>query len=160
MHPCHARGLSVAGDSAPANPALLPSEPLLTSRWSAGWEEYREALLARPDAIELPLEQIERGRAYVAERRGEVAGFSVVLPRQDGDADLDGLFVEPVMWKRGIGRRLIQEAQCLAASEGAKSLYVVANPRARGFYAACAFELIGQNDTRFGVGLTMRKRLA
>ena len=86
----------------------------------SGWEEYREALLARPDAIELSLEQIEGGRAYVAERQGEVAGFSVVLPRQDGDADLDGLFVEPVMWKRGIGRRLIQEAECLTASEGAK----------------------------------------
>jgi GNAT superfamily N-acetyltransferase len=131
----------------------------LQRRASLMWAEYREALLAHPAAIELPLEEIERGRAYVAERQSEVAGFSVVLPRQDGDADLDGLFVEPVMWKRGIGRRLIQEAERLAASEGAKSLYVVANPRAQGFYAACAFELLGEEDTRFGVGLTMRERL-
>jgi GNAT superfamily N-acetyltransferase len=132
----------------------------LQRRASLVWEEYREALVAHPDAIELPLEPIETGRTYVAVRCGEIVGFSVVLPRRDGDADLDGLFVEPTFWKQGIGRRLIREAERLAASEGAASLCVVANPRAQGFYAACAFELVGEESTRFGVGLTMRKRLA
>ena len=39
------------------------------------WEEYREMLLAHPDAIELPLEQIKAGRVFVAERRGKNPGL-------------------------------------------------------------------------------------
>lgn len=131
----------------------------LQRRASLVWEEYREALLAHPDAIVLPLEQIESGRTYVAERDGQLLGFSVVLPRPDADAELDGLFVEPLFWKQGIGRRLVLEAERLAASDGAKFLYVVGNPKARGFYESCHFELIGEEQTRFGVGLTMRKLL-
>ena len=44
------------------------------------WEEDRDALLAHPDAIELPLEQITDGRTIVAESVGELLGFAVVLP--------------------------------------------------------------------------------
>jgi GNAT superfamily N-acetyltransferase len=131
----------------------------LQRRASLMWEEYRRDLLAAPDAIELPLEQIEAGRAYVAELGGKPVGFFVVLPRADGDAELDGLFVEPVMWGRGIGRLLVREACHFATSEGASWLCVVGNPRAQGFYAACDFELEGEENTRFGVGLVMRKRI-
>jgi GNAT superfamily N-acetyltransferase len=130
-------------------------------QWRASLEptEYREALLAHPDAITLPLEQIETGRTFVAEREGEVLGFSVVLAKPDGDAELDGLFVEPFAWKQGIGRMLVEEAGRFAVSEGAQSLHVLANPTALGFYEACDFELIGEQGTRFGVGFVMRKRL-
>ena len=131
-------------------------------QWRASlvWEEYREALLAHPDAIELPLEHLDAGHTYVAERSGQILGFSVVLPRPDGDADLDGLFVEPAIWKHGAGRRLLQQAERLAASRGSEWLYVVANPRAHGFYQACGFAQLGEEQTRFGWGLTMRKRVS
>ena len=131
-------------------------------QWRASlvWEEYREALLAHPDAIELPLEHLDAGHTYVAERSGQILGFSVVLPRPDGDADLDGLFVEPAIWKHGAGRRLLQKAERLAASRGSEWLYVIANPRARGFYQACGFAQLGEEQTRFGRGLTMRKRVS
>jgi GNAT superfamily N-acetyltransferase len=132
----------------------------LQRRASLVYEEYREALLAHPDAIELPLEQIENAWTYVAELAGEISGFSVVLPRPDGDAELDGLFVEPTLWRRGIARCLMQRAEKRAASEGAKSIHVIANPKARDFYTACGFELIGEAQTRFGAGLAMLKRLA
>lgn len=124
------------------------------------WEENREALLAHPDAIALPLEHIDAGRAHVAERFGQILGFSVVLSRPDGDAELDGLFVEPAHWRQGIGRHLVQEAGRLAASEGSALLCVVAHPRTLGFYTACGFDLAGEATTRFGPGLIMRKRLA
>ena len=41
----------------------------------------REALLANPDAIALPLEQIASGQVFVAERDGAIVGFAAVLPR-------------------------------------------------------------------------------
>ena len=125
-----------------------------------GWGEYREELLAHRDAIELPLEHLNAGHTYVAERDGQILGFCVVLPRPDGDADLDGLFVEPAVWGRGIGRRLVQEAECAAASRGAQWLYVIGNPKAQGFYQVCNFERVGVEQTRFGPGVAMRKRLS
>jgi GNAT superfamily N-acetyltransferase len=130
-------------------------------QWRASlvWEEYREALLAHPDAIELPSEQISEGRTLVAVLESTIAGFAVVLPRDDGDADLDGLFVEPDMWRMGIGTRLIREAEALAAREGADSLHVVANPLAEGFYVACGFLKIGEESTHFGAALSMRRPL-
>src|ERR1700674_2411504 len=80
-------------------------------QWRASlmWEEYRDALLAHPDAIALPVEQI--GRTIVAELENKPLGFAVVLPRRDGDADLDGLFVEPANWRAGIGSRLVRAAE-------------------------------------------------
>ena len=131
-------------------------------QWRASlvWEEYRAALLAHPDAIELPLEHLVAGHIYIAERSGQILGFSVVLPRPDGDADLDGLFVEPAIWKHGAGRRLVRQAEHLAASRGSAWLYVIANARARGFYQACGFAQLGEEQTRFGWGLTMRKRVS
>ncbi len=132
----------------------------LQRRASLVWEEYREALLANPDAIELPRDHIESGCTYLAERDGQILGFSVVLTRPDGDAELDGLFVEPSSWKQGTGRRLVQEAEHLAASHGARFLYVIGNPKARGFYQACHFELLGESQTRFGPGLIMRKPIS
>jgi GNAT superfamily N-acetyltransferase len=131
----------------------------LQHRASLAWEEYREVLLANPDAIELPARQIADARVDVAEFRRKPAGFSVVLPRPDGNADLDGLFVEPVLWKRGIGRLLVEAAVSRALLMGATYLYVIANPRALGFYARCRFEEAGETQTRFGAAFVMRRRV-
>ena len=132
----------------------------LQQRASLVWEEYREALLAHPEVFVLPVEQIEEGRALVAERDGKVVGFAVVLLRDDGDAELDGLFVEPDMWRAGIGTRLMRAAEGLAALGGANVLHVIGNPRAKEFYLACGFVLTGEEQTRFGVGLSMSKAIS
>ena len=121
----------------------------LQQRASLVWEEYREALLAHPEVFVLPAEQIEEGRALVAERDGKVVGFAVVLLRDDGDAELDGLFVEPDMWRVGIGTHLMRAAEGLAALGGANVLHVIGNPRAKDFYLACGFLQTGEEQTRF-----------
>lgn len=117
----------------------------------------REALLAHPDAIEVPGEQIAAGSVFVAESDGSIAGFATVLPRSDGDAELDALFVEPTMRRRGIARSLVNHCCEVARSEGAAFLHVVGNPHAQDFYLACGFHPTGMADTRFGPGLLMRK---
>lgn len=131
----------------------------LQRRASLVWEEDREALLAHPDAIELPLEQITSGRTVVAESVGELLGFAVVLRRDDGDAELDGLFVEPTQWRLGIGRALVDEAERIARAEGAASLWVTANTRALGFYDSCGFVKVGEVATRFRPAPKMRKTI-
>src|SRR5215469_3547999 len=74
----------------------------------------RYALLANADAIELPIEQIDAGCVFVAEWDGVIAGFSTVLPRDDGQAELDALFVEPTIRRRGIGRLLVEHCVTVA----------------------------------------------
>ncbi|MDY7231844.1 GNAT family N-acetyltransferase [Hyalangium rubrum] len=131
----------------------------LQRRASLVWEDYREALLAHPEAIELPPAQLEAGQVTVAETDGRVLGFSVVLPREDGAAELDGLFVEPEGWGKGVGRGLVADAAARARAAGVRVLHVIANPRAEGFYARCGFERIGETPTRFGPALLMRMTL-
>jgi GNAT superfamily N-acetyltransferase len=80
----------------------------------------RDALLAHPDAIDLPVEQIRKGGVFVAEIAGSIVGFAAILPRQDGDSELDALFVEPDLWRQGIGRALFEHCATAARSVGAK----------------------------------------
>lgn len=119
----------------------------------------REALLANPDAIEVPLEQIAADCVFIAERDGVAAGFAAVVPRPDGGAELDALFVEPHLWKHGIGRRLVDHIAEVARGRTASFLHVIGNPHAEGFYISCGFAVTGTIETRFGVGFTMRRQL-
>jgi GNAT superfamily N-acetyltransferase len=119
----------------------------------------RDALLANPDAIVLPVEQITDGHVFVAERDGVIVGFAAVLPRPDGNAELDALFVDPGLWKRGVGRLLIEHCAGVARGRAARILNVVGNPHAERFYAACGFRATGAVETRFGAGLAMQREL-
>jgi GNAT superfamily N-acetyltransferase len=119
----------------------------------------RDALVANPDAITLPVEQIAAGCVFVAEFDGVVVGFAAVVPRPDGGAELDALFVEPHLWKRGIGRRLVDYVAEVARLRGAGFLHVIGNSHAEGFYVSCGFCRYGIVDTRFGVGLDMRRSI-
>jgi GNAT superfamily N-acetyltransferase len=123
----------------------------LQRRASLELPEYRDHLLANPDAIHLPPAQIANGQVIVAEIEGEIVGFAAVV-----GGELDGLFVEPDLWGGGIGRVLIDAAIHEARNRGL-ALKVIANPRARRFYENCGFSVEGEEQTRFGPGLRMTK---
>jgi GNAT superfamily N-acetyltransferase len=123
----------------------------LQRRASMALPEYREQLEVHPDAIELPAEQIDQGQVIVAELDGRVAGFAALI-----GGELDGLFVEPELWRQGIGTALIEEATHEARRRGL-SLSVTANPGAREFYERCGFLVEGEAQTRFGPALRMSR---
>jgi GNAT superfamily N-acetyltransferase len=123
----------------------------LQRRASLALPEYRAQLEAYPDAIELPAEQIAQGQVIVAEANGQVAGFAVVIC-----GELDGLFVEPELWGRGIGAALVEEATHEARRSGF-TLSVTATPSAREFYEKCGFIFEGEARTRFGPALRMSR---
>lgn len=79
------------------------------------------------------------------------------MPREDGDSELDALFVEPDRWQQGIGRALVDHCANVARTRGSAALHVIGNPHAQRFYGACGFELTGTVQTRFGVRLSMWK---
>jgi len=88
-----------------------------------------------------------------------IVGFAAILARPDGSAELDALFVEPALWKRGVGRLLVDHCAGAARGRASRILHVVGNPHAAGFYAACGFRTTGTVETRFGDGLSMERRL-
>jgi len=139
--------------------AEAPVLEALQRRSSDVWEQYREALAAHPDAIELPQTFIDNGWVRVAvDGTGAPIGFSVVIPGHDGAHELDGLFVEPARMQRGVGRLLIEDAAARAARGGAERLEVTAGP-AEGFYERLGFHRVGAAQTRFGPAVRMRREL-
>ena len=77
----------------PATPADRPALIALMRRASLLWDDTRAVLLANLAIIDVPPEQIEAGQVFLAENAaGDLLGFAVLLPRPDGDAELDGLF--------------------------------------------------------------------
>lgn len=122
-------------------------------------EGDREALLANPDAIDLPIAQIASGDVFVLELSGRIAGFAALQSRPDGEVDLDALFTEPDLRRRGIGRSLVEHCSQVALTRGCRALHVIGNPHAEAFYLSCGFETIGSSETRFGPGLQMKRNL-
>jgi GNAT superfamily N-acetyltransferase len=141
----------------PARASERQALEALQRRASLSNPNDREALLAHPDAIELPLDQIVAGHVFVVEWNGTTAGFAAVVPRDDGNSELDALFVEPDHWKHGFGRLLVEHCASVARTRGSAALHVIGNPHAEGFYRACGFEQIGTTHTRFGMGLLFRR---
>jgi len=139
-------------------PALIEEWALLEDlqrRASLEDGPYRERLIANPDAIALPLEQIERGQIFVAERAGRITGFAAIVANESG-AEIDGLFVDPEFSRQGVGSALVAEAVHDARRKGL-SLTVIASPEAKLFYEKCGFSVEGYADTRFGPALLMSR---
>ena len=134
-----------------ANPDERQQLEDLQRRASLALPEYRAQLEAHPDAIHLAAGKVARGDVFVAELDGRIAGFAAL----DGP-ELDGLFVEPERWGKGIGRALVDEAVHEARRRGL-SLTVLASPGTLGFYEKCGFAVEGEEPTRFGPAIRMSR---
>lgn len=128
----------------------------LQLRASLVWDEYREALLAHPEVIELPDAQLHDGFVRVAELDDRPVGFSVLLPTEaERVYELDGLFVEPDLQRAGVGRALVEDLDLFTPADAV--IEVTANPRAEEFYRKLGFVTIGSAETQFGPALRMRR---
>jgi GNAT superfamily N-acetyltransferase len=131
----------------------------LQRRSSDIWPQYRGQLAAHADAIDLPQTYIDHRWVRVALGDEEAPiGFTIVIPRAGGAYELDGLFVEPSHMYRGVGRALVEDAAQSARENGAACLMVTAGP-ARGFYEKVGFSFVGDDMTRFGPAVRMRRAL-
>lgn len=98
---------------------------------------------------------------YVAEVSGEVIGFLTVGPCRDADADENrtgeiwGIYIAPLHWRKGIGRRLAVKAQEVlefGAYQDATLWVLEQNEPARRFYEALGFRPDGASkELDFGV---------
>ena len=132
----------------------------LHRRSSRVWEEDRAALEAHPDALGVALEAILQRRVRVAVGdMGELLGFSVVADGGPGTCELDDLFVDAHILRRGVGRALVEDAAGRALAEGSRRMTVVAHPRNFPFYESVGFVPGEQAQTRFGPAVRMWREL-
>ncbi|WP_055048559.1 GNAT family N-acetyltransferase [Devosia sp. A16] len=120
----------------------------------------RDALLAHPEAVQVPVDHLTPATACVADDGSAPAGFAIVLPRPDGQAELDGLFVDPALQRLGLGRRLVERARHLAGAMGAGELHVIGHDDALPFYLSMGFVQIGAAETQFGTAPLLCLKLA
>jgi ribosomal protein S18 acetylase RimI-like enzyme len=87
---------------------------------------------------------------------GEVVGFLTLGAARDPDLDVGrtgeiwGIYISPAYWRRGIGKRLAEEAERILKSRGYEDavLWVLEdNQQARRFYEAMGFSLDGESKT-------------
>ena len=132
----------------PARSEELDGLGALKLRASLAWGELTDELNALPAARRVPTEHLPH--VFVAEVAGQVVGYAAVLPRDDGEAELDDLFVAPEAWRQGVGARLMAEAERRATALGGRALHVISHPRAQAFYEACGFQPAGEVTTSLG----------
>lgn len=131
----------------------------LQRRASLVWDEYRDLLLANPDAIDIPVEQFRKRQVRVAWSGDRPIGFSAVTAFDAEICELDGLFVEPAHWRQGTGRALVEDAARLARRRKFRRMEVTANPRAEEFYMKQDFIKYTVTEIRFGSASRMRRIL-
>jgi GNAT superfamily N-acetyltransferase len=91
------------------------------------WEGDSPHLEAHPDSLGVDPEAIVERRVRVAigeERR--LLAFSVVADAGGGIWELEGLFVDPDLMRRGIGGALAEDAAERASAAGQRRMSVVA----------------------------------
>ena len=115
----------------------------------------------------------DSGATCVAEERGAIRGFFIVGACRDSDVDANlvgeiwGIYIAPLHWRKGIGRRLAVKAQEALEFEAYReaTLWVLEqNEPARRFYEALGYRPDGaRKQLNFGKPLTAvryRKALA
>jgi len=109
-----------------------------------------QRLLEEPGLIDIDEELFANNEVVVAEIGSTIVGFASFIAQDGNDAELDGMFVEPSHWRRGIGRKLIEAVERELVAWHATRLRVVANPNALAFYRAMGFVTIGEERTPLG----------
>jgi GNAT superfamily N-acetyltransferase len=116
-------------------------------------------LLARPEFLVFAGDGLADGRTLVAPAGppddDRLAGFATVATAPDGEAELEDLFVDPDLRRRGFARRLVGRIADGAREAGRRRLWVTGNPHALDFYRAAGFVEVGQVATELGPGLRL-----
>jgi len=118
------------------------------------------ALLAHPEYLVFTGHGIAEGRTRAAiaggNRSEHLMGFATLTRGPDGQPDLEDLFVDPEWRRRGIARRLIDDAAFTARRAGYRTITVTGNPHALAFYLALGFVEIRQAETELGPAPRLR----
>lgn len=77
------------------------------------------------------------------------------MPERPGTARIRKVFVEPAVARRGLGRRMVVDAERRARKAGLADLYVRANINAVPLYLALGYRAIGKGTMPVGAGIAL-----
>lgn len=100
-------------------------------------EQWNETLTITPEFVR------DNG-VYAAVSNGEPFAFYALTGTGDR-SELDHLWVSPAWIGSGIGRLLFEHAMHEAASQGASTVEIEADPNAEGFYLKMGARRVGEN---------------
>jgi N-acetylglutamate synthase-like GNAT family acetyltransferase len=130
-----------------AHVADLPRLCELAFTAKASWGYPREWLeLWRAD-LRYDERTLREQCVIVAELECRVRGVCSFSCRGE-DAELEGLWIDPALTRRGLGRSLLNEAVRRATLCGAVRMHVVAEPRAEAFYLRLGAHRVGTVPSR------------
>ena len=145
--------------SAPRSRRICPELQRIFRSASLSNSADAPLLLARPEFLHFAGEGVSAGRTRIAvaalERGKAILGFATVTARGVGEPELEDLFVDPPWQRRGVARRLIEDAVQTVRKSGRERLWVVGNPHASAFYAAVGFVGCERVATELGPGLRL-----
>lgn len=135
---------------------LVPEHVSPEQAWSI--EEVKRRLSTRDR---------ERRHVLVGETDGRVGGFVVIGPSRDPGATLSvgevmALFVDPSVWRQGVGRSLVDASLAILAGDGfdAVTVWTLAeSERDTAFYEALGFRPDGATQRRKSFGGPLEVRL-
>ena len=98
------------------------------------------------DELRVDPDYVGSHRVFVASDGARIVGWSSVAA-EDGELWLDYCWVLPEAAGRGIGRMLVSRALDVAAETRSRTLKVVSDPNAEGFYRRLGFRRVGQRPS-------------
>jgi GNAT superfamily N-acetyltransferase len=111
---------------------------------------YDEAFIDRVmPGLTITLPAIAGGGVQVAEQSGEVIGVVEVMATALQGIAVIGIFVDPLHWKKGVGRALFEAAIKRARTLRAGAIMIYAEPTAEGFYKRMGAIRIGEGPFYF-----------
>lgn len=137
--------------------ARVEDDPALSRIDAITWSAENSPHASAPSGEGFFSERRQPEDVLVAELDGAVAGYAILRQAHTMDShahvlELNGLAVDQVFQRNGIGRRLIEAAVDEAVTRHARKLslrVLSTNPSARRLYAACGFVTEGVLRSEF-----------
>lgn len=117
----------------------------LARRSKAVWGYSPEFMASCRD--ELTVDEEDLPRTFIKECDGAITGFYALSELDPERAELEFLFVEPHLLRRGYGRELLVHAREQARRLGYRAIVIQGDPNAAAFYTAAGAHEIGRRES-------------
>lgn len=120
---------------------------------------FADELHIKPGAFLVSRKAISAGRLLLAEIDEGVVGFAMWVPIGEATAHMEGLYIDPDVWRSGLGSALLAAVSDAVRASGLKNVFVMALADSVEFYRRCGFVRTGATATPLGPAVTMMKEV-
>lgn len=103
-------------------------------RSKASWDYPEDRMAVFREELTWTSDLVRDRRLFVARDGDRIAGYCSLRRHDDATIELEHLFVDPDYFRLGLGSALFEHAKAQAAAAGGRTLSIVSDPYAAGFY--------------------------